>query len=64
VNDYFAYEMVKIRIDELREDAARAHAARRALGRRGWGIGLFGALSRQATGESVAPGAVKEICCA
>jgi hypothetical protein len=66
MNDHLLHEMAKIRIEELREDAARAHAAKRAVGRTGWGFGLLGGLSRRAESEEiVAQGATaKEVCCA
>ena len=38
VNDHLLHEMVRIRMDELRAEASRAHAAQEGLGdRRGGG---------------------------
>ena len=67
VNDHLLHEMVRIRMDELRAEASRAHAAREARGSQGWRQYL-GILSVSGTphakGGSFSHGTTEETCCA
>ena len=67
MNDYLLHEMVRIRIDELREEASRARAVREARGSRGWrnrfGM-LAGAWAARAKDGGLARQTVREACCA
>jgi hypothetical protein len=67
VNDHLLHEMVRIRMDELRAEASRAHAARQARRSHGWRhylgmLGVSGA-SRVEAGD-FSRGTVEEACCA
>jgi hypothetical protein len=67
VNDHLLHEMVRIRIDELRAEASRAHLAREARRSHGWRhyvgmLGVSGAPRGEAGGFS--RGTVEEACCA
>jgi hypothetical protein len=64
VHDYLVHEMAKIRIDELRAEAARVRAAR---GSRGWRhrLGfLAGTWAAPAENGGFARPTVEEACCA
>ncbi len=67
MHDHFLQEMVRIRIDELRAEASRAHAAREARGSQGWrhGLGILTGLwaARRASG-GFSRGSVEKACCA
>jgi hypothetical protein len=67
VNDYLLHEMVRIRMDDLREEASRARAARRARGsqeRRHY-LGILGvSRASHADGGNFSRGTVEEACCA
>ena len=67
VNDRLLREMVRIRIDELRTEASRAHAAREARRSHGWRhhLGILGVSGApRAEGGSLPRGTVEEACCA
>ncbi|HSL00614.1 MAG TPA: hypothetical protein VK869_09785 [Rubrobacteraceae bacterium] len=65
VNDYIVHEVAKVRIEELREEAARARVAREVRERAGRGLGLIGGWwARQVAGGGSATGEMKEVCCA
>jgi hypothetical protein len=67
VNDYLLHEMVRIRMDDLREEASRARAARRARGSQGRShyLGILGvSRSSRAVGGDFSRGTVEEACCA
>jgi hypothetical protein len=67
VNDHMLGEMVRIRMDELRAEASRAHLAREARRSHGWRhhLGILGVSGapRGEAGASLA-GQSKEACCA
>jgi hypothetical protein len=67
VSDYLLQEMVRIRMDELREEASRARAARGARGsreRRHY-LGILGVSGTpRAEGGGFSRGTVEEACCA
>ncbi len=67
VNDYLLQEMVRIRTDELREEASRARAAREARGSRGWshrlGV-LAGSWAARGEAGGFSRRTVEEACCA
>jgi hypothetical protein len=67
VNDHLLHEMVRIRIEELRAEASRAHAAREARRSHGWRyhLGIL-AGTRAARGEAggFSRGTMEEACCA
>jgi hypothetical protein len=67
VNDHLLHEMVRIRMDELRAEASRAHAAREARRVHGWRhyLGML-AGSWAARGEAggFSSEAMEEACCA
>jgi hypothetical protein len=67
VNDYLLHEMVRIRMDELRAEASRAHAAREARRSQGWRH-FLGILSVSGTppaeGGGFSRGTMEEACCA
>ena len=66
MNDYLLHEMVRIRMDDLREEASRARAARRARGsqeRRHY-LGILGLSRTPRTEGGFSRGAVEEACCA
>ncbi len=66
MNDYVVHEMVRIRIDELREEASRARAGRETRGSRGWshrlGV-LAGSWAARGEAEGFSRGTVEEACC-
>ena len=67
MNDHLLHEMVRIRIDELREEASRARAAREARRSGGWrhGLGIVaGSWAARAEAEVFSRGSVEEACCA
>ena len=68
MNDYLLHEMAKIRIDELRTEAARARAAGKARGSRGHErhLGFLGRLwpFRSTEVEGFSRGTSEEACCA
>jgi hypothetical protein len=67
VNDYLLEELVRIRMDELRAEASRAHAAREARRSHGWRhhLGILGVSGApRAEGGSFPRGTVEEACCA
>jgi hypothetical protein len=67
VNDYLLHEMVRIRVDELRAEAAHARAGREARVSRGWRHLLDMLPGPRATrGEAgcFSRGTVEEACCA
>ncbi len=67
MNDYLLHEMVRIRMDDLREEASRARAARRARRsqeRRHY-LGILGvSRASRADGGNFSRGTVEEACCA
>ena len=67
VNDHLLEEMVRIRMDELRSEASRAHLARearRSHGRR-HGLGaLAGSWAARGEAGGFSRGTVEEACCA
>jgi hypothetical protein len=67
VNDHMLGEMVRIRMDELRAEASRAHLAREARRSRGWRhhlgiLGVWGTPRGEDGGFS--RGTIEEACCA
>ena len=67
MNDHLLHEMVRIRMDELRAEASRAHLAREARLPHGWKryldrLGVSGAPLGEARGFSRE--AMEEACCA
>jgi hypothetical protein len=65
VHDYILHEMAKIRIEELREDAARARLAGRTRKPGVWHLGFVGGwLGRRVAGAGLSREAVEEVCCA
>ena len=67
MHDYFLHEMAKMRIGELRAEAARGRAAREVRGSGGWRLhlGLLGG-SGASRDEAVTLswGTIEEACCA
>ncbi len=67
VNDHMLGEMVRIRMDELRAEASRAHLAREARRshgrRRGLGA-LAGSWAARGEAGGFSRGTVEEACCA
>jgi hypothetical protein len=67
VNDHLLHEMVRIRMDELREEASRARVAREARGSRGrrHGLGILtGPWASRDDARGFSRGTVEEACCA
>ncbi len=67
VNDHLLEEMVRIRMDELREEASRARAAREAQGLQGWRhrLGMLaGSWVARDEARGVSHRTVEEACCA
>ena len=66
VNDHLLREMVRIRMDELRAEAARARAAREARRSHGWRhhLGMLGVSGTPRTEGGFSRGTLEEACCA
>ncbi len=65
MHDYILHEMAKIRIEELREDAARARLVGQTRKPGVWHLGFVGGwLGRRVAGAGLSREAVEEICCA
>ena len=68
MHDYMLHEMAKLRIEELREEAARARVARRDRKPGVWHLGFVGGwlghrVSRVA-GAGLSQETMEEVCCA
>ena len=65
MHDYMMHEMAKIRIEELREEAARARVAGLARKPRMWKIGFAGGwLGGPVAGAGLSRETTGEVCCA
>ncbi len=65
MHDCMLHEMAKIRIEELRDEAARARAAGRARKPRMWHPGLVGGwLGGPGAGAGLSREGIEEVCCA